>query len=202
MSPDANLDDCGVFLAKLSTGDWLLENVHLAGALSPWQQLMERCHRESLSLTDLRLNCGGFLVETKPNAPGYFFAVKLFRGVGVSSGWESDDLAYKGVGWVTADRQCVEIIWASRRLLARCSHCAFTVKILSAIAPRPCERCQHGQIKTAPDAWRETRSIRGNMNVLWSDPAESGRERDVVIYDGHLWVPGAHDAPQRADLRR
>jgi len=199
MSPETNLDDCGVFLAKLSTGDWLLENVHLAGALSPWQVLMERCQRGHVYLTDLRLNCGGFLVETQPNAAGYFYAVKLYKGVGINSEHGSDELAYKGVGWVTADRQHIEIIWASRRLLAKCSLCNFAAKIDAAIEPRACERCQGGQIRTAPDAWRETRPIRGNMNLIWANPAEGGQERDVAIRDGHLWVPGTNDQPQRAE---
>lgn len=197
MSTEQTIQDCGVFVAQLSTGDWLLEHVHLAGALSPWQVLMERCQRQHLHVTDLRLNCGGFVVETRPHAPAYFFAVKMFRGVGINAAGGADELAYKGVGWVTDDRQRVEIIWASRRLLAKCQACGFAARIEAAIEPRPCERCKGGTLRTAPDAWRETRPVRGNLNLIWSNPAEGGRERDVVVRDGRLWIPGPRDAAQQ-----
>lgn len=201
MSPDTNLDDCGVFLAKLSTGDWLLENVHLAGALSPWQVLMERCQRQNVHVTDLRLNCGGFLVESKPDAPGYWYAVKLFKGVGIMGSPGSDELAYKGVGWVTEDQKTINIIWASRRLLAKCDRCQFAAKVETAIEPRQCERCKTGTLRTAPDAWRETRQVRGNFNIIWANAAHGGQERDVVIRDGRMWAPDHEDSGRRVEAR-
>lgn len=67
-----------------------------------------------------------------------------------------------------------------------------------AIEPRPCERCNGSTLRTAPDAWRETRPVRGNLNLIWSNPAEGGQERDVVVRDGRLWVPGLRDTAQPA----
>ena len=204
-----NEQELGVFLAKLSTGSWLCETVDLAGALSPWQILMERCRRTGEYVTDLRLRAGSLLLETQPHAPAYFSAIRLFKGLGADG--REQELAYKGVGWVTADRQRIEIVWGSARLLAKCClsgphglvpGCGFSARLDQPIESRPCERCHGGRIHTAPDAWRETRPVRGVMNLIWSNPAEGGHERDVVIHDGQLWVPGPGDAAIRAEVRR
>lgn len=197
-------DELGIFLAQLSTGDWLLETVDLVGMLSPWQILMERCKREKIYLTDLRLRAGQWLVETRPNAPGYFYAVKLFRGL--TQQGSTEEIGYKGVGWVTEDRQGVEIMWASTRLLAKCcldgpqgviQGCGFVQQITAPLEPRACERCTSGRIHTAPDAWRETRSIIGSTNIIWSNPREGGSERDTAVQDGYLWMPDASDRSSR-----
>lgn len=176
MNPDA----LGVMLARLSTGGWLCETVDLVGALSPWQILMERCRTEGMYLTDLRLRVGQWVMETRPNAPGYFHATRLFRSLALHG--ESGDVGYKGIGWVGEDRRALYIIWASTRLLARCCAtgplglmpgCGFVRSIEHPLAPRPCEQCAGGRVHTVPDAWRETRPVHGNQNLIWA-PGSGG----------------------------
>lgn len=198
-----NVLELGSFVALLSTGEWVNE-VLLTGALSPWQILMERCRRESIYLTDLRLMAGLWTVTTKADAPGYAQAVRIFKGQVVNHGTNGDrvhdERAFKGVGFVTEDRQFLKMHWASTRLIAKCLTCGFAAKLDAPMEPRPCENPKGcgGQLVTVYDAWSEPpRPIVGNRNIIWSRPREGGQELDYTIRDGHLWTPGPTDEPVR-----
>lgn len=97
------------WIANLSDGSTVVED-WVAGYLSPWQRLMDKCSNEHIYITNLRLTVGNRTVGCEPNAVGYWQA----HGMPASQGVESDEElhTWRGIGWVVGET--VKVLWMAR----------------------------------------------------------------------------------------
>lgn len=122
------------WIASMSDGQTVFETERHPGELSPWQMLLERCRKQNIRITQLRLQRGGVTVVALPHADGYFQAYEsrtsgrtlkttTVQGIGSIVGkqvyitWLNDqghvwqDVRPLGELWVHTDlRQLVDLI--------------------------------------------------------------------------------------------
>ena len=138
--------DC--WIANLSNGETVIEKEH-RDVKSPWQRLMERCDKEDLYITRLRLQLGTVgSIETKAHAEGYAF-LRAQRAIMGIKGDEELDVMH-GIGVVEREIRptpsgpkemlVVKFKWAKR------------------------DRTNTGRI----ELWDETRLAHTVRSVIWS----------------------------------
>lgn len=99
------------WIANTADGKTFVEE-WLPGYTSPWQRLMEYCRKNHTYVSALRLTVGKQTFSCPSNAEGYWHAV----GMPATQGIETDEELHKfrGIGWVAAGSNVVQIIWAAR----------------------------------------------------------------------------------------
>lgn len=96
------------WIASLSNGETVFEQIGEPGELSAWQSLLKWCRENPVRITQMRLQRGGVTAASMPNAEGYFQAYESR-----TSGRTLQTTTVQGIGAVIGDS--VYIVWLNEQ---------------------------------------------------------------------------------------